>query len=71
MRKLWGKIKESWEDFLFRQHEESALSALEDLVSDDEAMEKMAKGETELPWQPWVISPPQTEPAKREQDSCL
>ena len=45
---------ESWEDFLARMNEEKAQAALEELVNNDEAMERMAR--EELPWQPYPVS---------------
>jgi hypothetical protein len=44
---------ESWEDFVLRMNEEKARAALEALVNDDEAMERMAR--EELPWQPYPV----------------
>jgi hypothetical protein len=45
---------ESWEDFVRRMNEEKARAALEALVNDDAAMERMAR--EELPWQPYPVA---------------
>ncbi len=45
---------ESWETFLARMNEERAKAALEDLVNNEEAMERMAR--EELPWQPYPVA---------------
>ncbi len=51
--KLLSRILESWDEFLWRMHDERATEALEALVNDDDAMEKFAA--EELEWQPYPV----------------
>lgn len=63
--KLLAKLlsPEPWEDFLARMHEERAQAALEALVNDEAAMEKLAHEGDQLDWQPYPV------PAKREEET--
>ena len=45
---------EPWDAFLARMNEEKAQAALEELVNNEEVMERMAR--EELPWQPYPVA---------------
>lgn len=58
MKKIWGKIKESWDDFLFRQHSENAEAALEEMLSKEDYWTYLEETHR--------AASPEEEPAKRE-----
>jgi len=58
---------ESWEAFVARMNEEKAQAALEDLVNNDEAMERMAR--EELPWQPYPVALAQQDGIESPEDA--
>lgn len=44
LKRIFERAKESWDDFLFRQHDQAAKEALEEIVIRQEKKESEAEG---------------------------